>query len=205
MGRLVLLGGTFNPLSKAHDRILRFAKRKAGAKTAILLPTADTFLTSWKGFKESDILPLKTRLRILKRYCHRHKDTLLETIEAEGKTSSTYDSLRFLKGKYPGQEIFFIMGSEKIPELNRWHESERLLLENHFLVMRRHDDDIPSLLLLPPIRKYQSHFHFLNAGEDIQEISSTKIREALKKKDMKTVGELTFSYVIDILKEDNII
>ena len=205
MDRIVLLGGTFNPLSKAHDRILRFAKSKTDAREAILLPAPDTFMNSWKGFEESDILPLKTRLKILDKYCQRHKDTLLETIEVDGKTHSTYESLNYLKEKYETKIIYFVLGTEKISELNRWHESDRLLSENRFLMMRRHNDDMKAILANPLVIQYRQNFRFLDAGEDIQEISSTRIREALRHKDMKTIKALTFSYVVDILKEDNIL
>ena len=97
MDKIVLLGGTFNPLSKAHDRILQASKRLVKANKAILLPTADGFLKTWKGFDANEILPLETRLKILREYCRRHKNTLLETIEVDHKTSFTVDSLDYLK------------------------------------------------------------------------------------------------------------
>ena len=205
MDKIVLLGGTFNPLSKAHDRILQASKRLVKANKAILLPTADGFLKTWKGFDANEILPLETRLKILREYCRRHKNTLLETIEVDHKTSFTVDSLDYLKRKYNTTELFFVLGTEKAKELDRWHDSQKLLSANQFIMVRRHDDNLDSIAKEPTIRNYKKHFLFLDVGESTQEISSTLIREAIVKEDISSMKKLTYNYVIDILKEDKII
>ncbi len=205
MDRIVLLGGTFNPLSRAHDRILRLAKEKTGSDKAILLPAADSFLKSWKGFDTDEILPVQTRLKILKAYCKRHRNTFLETIETERKTTCTYDSLVYLKKKFRTNSIFFVMGTEKAEELGRWKNADALLSENRFVMVRRNEDDLKTVIEKENIKKHLQNFRFIDAGKETQDISSTRIRMALHRKDWKTVEALTFSYVVKILKEDNIV
>ena len=123
MSRIVVLGGTFNPLSKAHDLILREGMRKVGAKKALLLPTGDGFLLSWKKYDSASILPTKLRMSILKEYVRRHKDILLDDMEIVGKSKHTVTSLRLLRGKYPKDQFYFLLGSEKIDEILTWKDA----------------------------------------------------------------------------------
>lgn len=204
MDRIVLLGGTFNPLSKAHDRVLQTAKRKIGADKAILLPASDGFLHSWKKFDSKEIIPMEIRMKILKAYCKRHRNTLLETIEVGGITTNTYDSLSYLKKKYRTNRLYFLLGTEKATEIQTWHESEKLLAENLFIMVRRHDDDLNAIRNIPVIWKNRERFLFMDVGEETQEISSTRIREALLEKKPTIAAELTFSYVMRILQEAKI-
>lgn len=205
MPRIVVLGGTFNPMSKAHGSVLQESRRAVGADKALLLPAPDAFLHSWKRFDDKQILPLRTRLRILERYCQRHRDTFVEYIEVDKKSRYTYDSLQLLKEKYRTAELYFVVGSEKAAEMDRWHEGERLLAENKFVLCRRNDDDLEALLAIEAIARNRRNFHFLRLGEETQNISSTRIRKAIAEKDRTTIRDLTYSYVVDILKEDGIL
>lgn len=201
MARVVVLGGTFNPLSRAHDLILRKAKERIGARKALLLPTGDGFLTSWKKFDSSSILPSKLRMDILKIYAKRHKDVFIEDMEIVGETNCTFESLRRLKKKDPLDRFYFVLGSEKIDEILTWKEAGKLLSENQFLMVRRNGDDLSSLRNHEAFRLYPNHFSFLDPGAESQEISSTKIRRLLQKGDFDSMREWTFSYVIEKLKE----
>ena len=199
--RIVVLGGTFNPLSKAHISILRQAKKEVKASKMIFLPTGDTFLHDWKKMNDKEILPTSLRLSILEEYCRRNKNTYISRCEIEKITMKTYDSLNYIKSEYKDCEIYFICGSEKITELGRWYKIDDLLKEFHVIIFKRNHDDIKKLSQdFQLYKNYPDSFIFSSSKDDIQNISSTMIRVELNK-DGKIDERLTYKYIIKLIEE----
>ena len=201
--KVVVLGGTFNPLSRAHGDLINSLIDQFDATKGILLPTGDDFFCSWKHFNKESILPASLRLKILEEFVKRNKKVELELVEFNGKSHKTYDSLSYLKHKYPDKEILFAFGSEKADELERWYRIDEILTNYKIILIRRNFDDIDKLLEENNfLNKYKNSFLVVNSSDALQDISSTKIRNALIKKDEEELKTLTYDYVIDILKKE---
>lgn len=54
-----------------------------------------------------------------------------------GATTYTWQSLEYFRGRYPGAEIYFLMGSDCLPGFGRWRRPERILSAARLLVGRR--------------------------------------------------------------------
>lgn len=202
MSKCVVLGGTFNPLSKAHIYILKNAYKKLHADKMILLPTSDVFLNSWKKYDKNNILPISLREDILNEFALRNKNVIIENCEVNKLTYKTYDSLTYIKNKYGFTEIYFICGSEKLPELGLWYRIDDLLNEFKFVVYKRNNDDISSLIKNNKyVTNHFDNFVFFNSKMSLQEVSSTKIRENINnKKDV--LQKYTYKYIINILRRE---
>lgn len=201
--KIVVLGGTFNPLSKAHGELIKYLVDYFDAFKGILLPTNDNFFHSWKHFKDKSILPINLRLKILNEFVKRNQNIEIELLEVEGKSKKTYTSLKFLSEKYPDNEILFAFGSEKVEELSRRYRIEDILNEYKIILIRRNHDNLNYLLENDDfLKKHKSSFIPLNFEDGLQDISSTKIRDALNNKNEEELKKLTYNYVIDILKEE---
>ena len=64
--KIIVFGGSFNPLSKAHGDLIHLLINNYKPDRFILLPSSDKFIKEKKHFQEEDIIPLNKRLKILK-------------------------------------------------------------------------------------------------------------------------------------------
>ena len=201
--KIVVLGGTFNPLSKAHGELINYLVNYFDAFKGILLPTNITFFHLWKHFCYKSILPTSLRIEILDEFVKRNKNIEVDLVEVEGKSLKTYTSLMYLKEKYADKEILFAFGSEKADELERRYRIEDILLNFKIILIRRNHDNLDDLFKYNNfLKKYKNSFILVNSFEDLQDISSTKIREYLNTKNEEGLKKLTYNYVIDILKKE---
>lgn len=199
---LIVFGGSFNPFSKAHGTLINLLKRRFKEAKIILLPSSDEFMIEKKHFEKEDILPLKTRLNILKIFEKRNKRVIIDLVEINNPAFKTYDSLTYLKKKYPDEEIFFALGSEKLVNLEKWYKIDELLKNFKFIILKRDDKDFLTFNTSSDIYlKYPHSFVFFNYNAKLKNISSTKIRELINEDDYKDLNELTYQYVIkELLK-----
>lgn len=133
--RLVVLGGSFNPPTKAHKLILEAAMAHLDAETGVYVPSSKTYVTR-KVTKNRNvpagILSEETRLRMLGDMCDEH--TCVDTCEF-GDTSRgrTLKTLQHIQEKWPDHEIWFIMGIDKMQAFARWPDRTRILSEFRIL------------------------------------------------------------------------
>lgn len=199
---LIVFGGSFNPFSKAHGTLINLLKRRFKEAQIILLPSSDRFMIEKKHFQKEDILPLKTRLNILKIFEKRNKRVKIYLVEINNPAFKTYDSLTYLKKRYQDKEIFFALGSEKLSNLEKWYKIDELLKNFKFIILKRGDEDFLTFNTSSDIYlKYPNSFIFFNYHAKLKNISSTKIRELINEDDYKDLNELTYQYVIkELLK-----
>lgn len=188
MNKLIVFGGTFNPLTYAHDEVINLAKKYFNEESIIILPSSEKFFYSWKNYDESMILPLDLRINILKEYSKRNKN-ILSLNEIEGKTYKTIDSLDLLKKEYSKKEAYFLLGSEKIKEIDTWYKIDTLIKENYLVFFKRNNDDIDALINESEfIKSHLDRCIFIkDTLSKYQDYSSTLLREYLKKKIIKSL------------------
>ncbi|MBR6635319.1 MAG: nicotinate-nicotinamide nucleotide adenylyltransferase, partial [Clostridia bacterium] len=90
--------------------------------------------------------------------------------------SYTYDTLCEIKEQYPGDELFFIVGSDMLLSFNRWYKSEEILEMITLCAADREDDGVD--LELPEFLKDK---RVIITKLPPFELSSTHIRECISK------------------------
>jgi len=203
---IVVLGGTFNPLSKAHGYIIKLAAKIVKANKMILVPTNDKFLYSWKDFDSNNIIPNQVRIKILNEFSKRNMNVEISRLEMDGITYKTFDTLTKIKEENANSNIYFIFGSEKLEELNKWYRYKELLRNFNFIIIQRNEDNIQELLEKNEyLQEFLLNFTFVEDNKEYAFISSTKIRNAIKNKDISTMKNLTYNYCISILKKEGLL
>ena len=96
----------------------------------------------------------------------------------------TYNTMKYFKGKYPKDEVYFIMGADLLVDIGagKWTKGEELVKENKFIVMARNNIDMLATISRSPILRNQddgTRFHLVDKGLAM-EISSTYIRDEFK-------------------------
>ncbi|MEP6615336.1 MAG: nicotinate (nicotinamide) nucleotide adenylyltransferase [Ginsengibacter sp.] len=140
--------------------------------------------------------PLKVSASLLNEY-HRkflidiaidgEKKLRTSTIEFSlPKPSYTIDTIAYLKEKHPGYVFTIILGSDSFKNIHNWKNNEVLIKNNPILVYPRPGFEVT----IPPGR------NVILADAPLLEISSTRIREMIKKRQ-----SIKF-WVPDVVKEE---
>jgi nicotinate-nucleotide adenylyltransferase len=140
--------------------------------------------------------PLKQNLSLLNKY---HRKYLIDiAIEGENKLrtsaiefslptpSYTIDTLTYLKEKYPSYQFSIIIGSDSFQNITKWKNYEMLLKNYEILVYIR-----PGFTTEDPLAG-----NITTLKAPLLDISSTKIREMIKK------GDSIKFLVPDVVKEE---
>ncbi|NLF29520.1 MAG: nicotinate (nicotinamide) nucleotide adenylyltransferase [Planctomycetes bacterium] len=115
--RLVVLGGTFNPVHVAHLIVARHVAEHFGAPRVLLMPTG------CPPHKEAPLAAAEHRLAMLRRVAQDDPLFDVSTLELERRGPSyTYDTLVDLR-RQVGQatELVWIIGMDMLAELPNWH------------------------------------------------------------------------------------
>lgn len=99
MKKFAIIGGSFNPVTKAHVEIGQIASKELPGWQILYIPAPDRFLTSWKSMEKREILSGEKRLLLLEKAVKPH-GFLCEDCEVFGKTSArTYDTMQYLRDR----------------------------------------------------------------------------------------------------------
>lgn len=177
---LFLVFGSFNPPTKAHVAMSETLHGLYTGSTIDYVLAKDEYLTSdWK--KQKEILDIETRAALLKG-CINSAYTHVSTIE-QYLTGNTYDTVRFYKRNMTNN-VNLVFGADNLLRMKEWYRWEDLVRKNQFIIFIRNEQMIPPIFLQP----YKEHFLFVDFNMD--EYSSTNVREAAKRKDWMTVKKL---------------
>ena len=170
-GRVGLFGGTFNPLHNAHIRVAERALEQFELSRVIFIPN---------GIPPHRELPngatKEDRYRMVKAAIAGRKGFSVSRIEIDREGPSyTIDTIRALKDDYP-EGICFIVGADRLLEIDTWKEAKELLKSVPFVIAPR--PGVPlSAFAEPPFEQASIHFLDMPAID----LSSTSLREMLLK------------------------
>lgn len=161
--KIGVFGGTFDPVHNGH--INAFAETYIGMKLdkVIIVPTFISPFKKQAGSTDSH------RLNMLKLAVEDYDFAEIDTFEIDQqKVTYTFDTLKYLKGKYPDDELYFIIGTDHFISFDKWAHADKLHDLAKFVVLDRNDE------------LYNVEAPFIKLSTNIVEISSTLIRERLK-------------------------
>jgi nicotinate-nucleotide adenylyltransferase len=168
---ILLFGGSFNPPHLGHAIVIEQAFE--------LIPKLDELwiLPTYNHAFGKDLAPATDRLEMCKLLisldnCGKLPIQVCSLEIDEQSEGSTYQTLQSLKKRYPEHTFSFLMGSDQLPDFDKWNDYQQLLEEMHFYVYprgsHRHDVIFPNMELLT------------SPTQVITNISSTLIRSRLK-------------------------
>ncbi len=129
--RIGIMGGTLDPVHDGHLRMAQCALKSASLSKVLMLPSGNPP-------HKPHVTPAEDRWRMLCAVCAGQEglEPCREEIDRTG-TIFTVDTLSILKEKYPGAELFYLIGADTLMELKRWREYGRVLRLTRFLVCPR--------------------------------------------------------------------
>lgn len=190
--RIGIFGGCFNPPHQMHKDIALNLIKKNYLDKVIYVPTGNFYK---KDNLASDI----DRYNMLKLML---EDTSnLEVSDYEfGKLKYTYQTLTYFKNQYPNADIYFILGSDNLKELDSWKEYEYILSNFKILVIRRNNDNIDEILN----KYYKWKENIITADISLNYISSTQIRDLLKQDRLNINCDMIIKEVLNYITSHNL-
>ncbi len=183
--RIVALGGSFNPPTLAHARLMRAALDGLRAELGFFVPSSHGYVR--RKMKHTahpeEVLPALLRLDMLLAMCE--DDPRLQVCDMEFHTDAgsghTYDTMCTLQRQYPGTELYFIFGADKLPGLPRWRTYDAFTRAFRLLIFARDGFDPEALFAADPrLAARREAFVFLPQPDGTQDVSSTAVRDLLR-------------------------
>jgi len=179
--KIGLFGGSFNPINKGHVKVISGLLDKKIVDRIWIIPCKK------HAFNKS-LANEKDRLKMIKLATKNFDKVEICKIELESKGKNyTIDTVRKLKKKYK-HKFFFIIGSDILYEIKRWHKYKHLLKEIDFIVFKRKGYKIKKVEGFKPCYLFR---------DKIEKFSSTEIRKRIKEsKSFKhLLPNLVYNYI----------
>lgn len=201
--RIVVLGGSFNPPTKAHQAIMSCAMQSVSANTGIFVPSSEAYVRRKmsKNKHDNQVYSEEERKRMLLSCLNGNMQVSTVEFGDDGR-GHTYDTLSKIQTENPDSEIWFIIGADKLSILPRWKNHDALLSQFHFIVLTRGMQDIMSIICNDEtLRKYEDHFHACSSPDFIDNISSTSCRQLINNRKWDKLASFMDENAIAIIRE----
>ena len=166
-------GGTFNPIHNAHLQCSTAAAAAGGFDEVVLVPTGQSALRNI-----ADLAPANDRLAMTRIAAEEWTGPIrvsVELIEVQRPgTSYTIDTVLALKAAGV-EQVHWLIGTDQLLNLHRWHRYHELLGVVQFWVMARPGYVIDWNAIDPAARRLWDHV----LRGPLVDISSTMIRQQL--------------------------
>jgi len=133
MMKLGLFGGSFDPVHLGHLLVAQAAVEELGLDKLFFIPAAQS------PFKpENQPAPAAARLQLLRLTLVGKSNCEIDEQEiGRGGVSYTVDTLRDYAKRFPGAEIFYLIGADNAAKLNEWREPAELAKLAVFVAVQR--------------------------------------------------------------------
>ena len=178
--KTALFGGTFDPVHNGHIAVARSASELIGANKLIFIPAKRSALKA-----DSPFAPDADRLEMIRQAISGIANFEVSDFELQRPAPSfTIDTVRHFRKEFGSDtELYWLIGSDSVSELDRWHKIKELIDQCNIACMYRAGCESPDFSVFADklgnarVEKLQSNI----IKTPLVDISSTQIRARLKK------------------------
>lgn len=165
--RIGVFGGTFDPIHNTHLAIARAAREQANLDEVLFVVSANPPHKRGATFASAE-----DRLALVEAAVADQPGMTASRIELDRSGPSyTADTLDALQQRFPGAELFLIIGMDSLVDLPKWRAPERIVAAAHLLVVPRPGE--------PAVPDYVKGKYTMLAFRET-EVSSTDIRARIE-------------------------
>lgn len=170
-----ILGGSFDPIHNGHTLLAKDVLELLDLERVVFIPAYVAPHKIGQSFASAQDRLAMTRLAVEGLPHFSVSDLEIK----KGGISYTFETLGLLQQQYPGQEMYFIIGADSVPQLDTWHEIDEIFRMVKFAVAYRpgFDREIGAAMLR--FGKNADRLIMLPTPE--YPVSSTLVRESIEK------------------------
>ena len=199
MGKKIIavFGGSFNPPINSHVFLAKQILEKCNKIEKLIFVPVST------KYQKEELIEDKHRYNMLKIISKKEEKIEVSDIELiTDKQLYTIQTLDFFKDIYKENDIYFVMGTDNLKEVETWKESERLLKNYKIIVLEREDDKLENIIKDSKLlTKYENSLIKID-GIDKIFLSSTMIRNKMKNRE--DVEKFIDTDVLRYIKENEL-
>jgi nicotinate-nucleotide adenylyltransferase len=167
MNKIVIFGGSFDPVHRSHIKIAKIVLESIDCKKLI-------FVVAYAPpHKTMQYVCIEDRLYMLKLVTKNMRRIEINLYEVKKrKIVYSYQTLDYFQSLYPKDDIYMVIGSDSLLNLSTWRNIDYLASHYKFIVAKRSGIEINKNT------KYMRRCIFIN--KEIENISSTEIRKLIK-------------------------
>lgn len=130
--KIAVFGGSFDPPHIGHVTIVKKALEHLDIDLLIIVPT---YLNP---FKKRFAAPPNLRLLWLKKIFAPYTRVAISDFEIrQNRATYAIETIEYLKRRYAPSKIYYLIGSDNLPSLHKWHNYQKLKKEVEFVVFTR--------------------------------------------------------------------
>ena len=169
---IAVFGGSFNPPTVAHINLAKQVLEEMNEIEKVIFVPVST------KYNKKGLAPDEVRLNMLKSICNSQENLEVSDLELKSERQLyTIETLRIIQEQKPEKEIYFLIGTDNIKELETWYKPDELLKNFKIIVLDRGEDNTEDIIEKSEfLKKYKSSFIKLKNMKKMN-ISSTYIRE----------------------------
>lgn len=200
MNKILLIPGSFNPITNAHVDMALAAKKAVNADIVYFIPAHDTYVA-----KKKTLIPGYSRVALINSMPNCEKDNMwaLDIETTSLFPQRTYNTITRLrdeaeqKHKFAG--YYICLGMDNIKDLPNWYNWETFVKEYHFVACAREGQDLNATLTEAGLMEYKDNFIEIRIPEN--HISSSLVRNLCEKGEFDQVKQLVPENVYKYLKQ----
>lgn len=130
--KIGIMGGTFNPIHLGHLMMTEYIREEMNYDKILFIPTGNP------PHKQIDVLDAEVRMEMVKIAVADNPYFEVSDVEVRKEgISYSVDTVAELKKQYPEDELFFIIGSDILPDLKDWRRFDELARSIRFILAVR--------------------------------------------------------------------
>jgi nicotinate-nucleotide adenylyltransferase len=150
----IVFGGSFDPITKAHQEIISFIVKRFKPDNFILLIAGNTYYKTYDTSYKDRLNMAKIALNKL--------DIIYSNLE-ESNYHGTLYTLETLRKEY--HDITFLLGADQFVKLPKWIDYQTLIKDYKFIVLNR-DELLNDETITKVVDKYSHNFTFVEYNND---------------------------------------
>ena len=185
---VVVLGGSFNPPTIAHLKIIEAAIKAVNAECGVFIPSSNNYVTRKMSKKHTDnqVYTEEQRQKMLELLTENSDFSIfVDTWEyGDDGIGHTYNTLKHEAETYSNKKIYSILGTDNLAWMCKWRYKDRLFSKFNFIVITRDGDNAQEIIDNDStLSLYKDHFVIVKQPDGIEHISSTLARKLINEHD----------------------
>lgn len=184
MEKIGFFGGSFNPPTIAHLKIVETALEEFGLNKLVIVPMGDKY-------EKSELLSFDIRYEMLKNAFKGNKKIVISDMQKNQlKKSYAIDTFKKINEKYNSTKNFFIMGLDNYTNISNWKCADELTNNYNYIVFKRDNIEVP---------KISKNVCYLDVSYNV---SSTDARNKIKNNE--SAENILSKEVIDFINDNKL-